>query len=62
MLTDNVLDITSGIDKINFQKVVKLTKMEFDNLKKGNFPDDDLEKVKKYALNSIRYSEDFPEV
>lgn len=52
ILTDNVLVINSGIDKINLMNVINEIKKEMEDLKKGNITDEEIESAKKTYISS----------
>lgn len=49
---DNILIIRAGIDKTNFKKVVDLISKDLQEMKKGNFSDNDI-KIAKETYDSI---------
>lgn len=58
---DSIMIIRSGIDKINFDKAIKLIKEDLEEMKKGNFNDNDIKIAKEYfntALDEIEERED----
>ena len=55
---DNILTITSGIDRDNFDKSVKLITKILNELKKGKFSDKDIENAKEYYLSSLEEFEE----
>ena len=57
---DNLLLITSGITKDNYNKIMILIKKEMDDMRKGKFSDEDLEKAKKYYLSILEEIDDKP--
>lgn len=57
---DNLLLISSGITKDNYKKIMTLIKKEMDDMKKGNFSDEDLDKAKKYYLSILEEIDDKP--
>ncbi len=59
-LATNLLIITAGIDKDDYNKTVKLIRREINNILKGNFDDSLIEKVKINYLNALDELEDSP--
>ena len=57
---DNLLLITSGITKENYKKMMTLIKKEMDDMRKGNFTEEELEKAKKYYLTILEEIDDKP--
>lgn len=57
---DNLLTISSGINKESFDKVVKLIKTEINNMAKGNFDEGDLKRAQEDIVNIIDNIEDKP--
>lgn len=57
---DRLLTIRSGINKESYNKALKLIKVEFDNMAKGNISDDELAKAKEDRLSVARSIEDNP--
>jgi predicted Zn-dependent peptidase len=57
---DNLLTISSGINKESYQKALKLIKAELDNMGKGKIAEDEIKRAKKDSLNIIRSIEDKP--
>ena len=57
---DNLLLITSGITKDNYNKIMILIKKEMDDMRKGKFTSEDLEKAKKYYLTILEEVDDKP--
>ncbi len=57
---DNLILITSGITKDNYNKMMTLIKKEMNDMKKGNFSLDDLDKAKKYYLSLLEEIDDKP--
>ena len=55
---DNLLTITAGIDKYNFEKTLDLTSKILMSLKKGKFSDKDINLAKQYYLSSIEEIEE----
>ena len=50
---DNTLIIRAGISKNNFEQVVKLTELEMNDMRKGKFTSDDIDKAKNMYVNAI---------
>ncbi len=57
---DNILLISSGITKENYDKTYSLIKKELENMKKGLFDETDIEKAKNFYLSGLREIEDNP--
>ena len=57
---DNLLFITSGITKNNFDKVVKLVKEQISEIRKGNFTDEEIEKAKIRYISLVDEMYDYP--
>ena len=57
---DNMLIIISGITKENYNKMMILIKKEMDDMRKGNFSDEDLDKAKKYYISLLEEIDDKP--
>lgn len=57
---DNLLTISSGINKDNFKLTLKLIKKEMDNISKGKISDEELSKAKENILGTIKSIEDNP--
>ena len=57
---DNLLLISSGITKDNYKKMMTLIKKEMDDMRKGNFTEEELEKAKKYYLTILEEVDDKP--
>ena len=57
---DNILTISSGINKESFNKTVKLIKEEFANMSKGNISEEELKRAQEEMLNIIQNIEDKP--
>lgn len=57
---DNLLFITSGITKNNFDKVVKLIKKQLSEIQKGNFTDEEIEKAKAKYITLVDEMYDYP--
>lgn len=57
---DNILFITSGITKDNFEKVVKLVKQEIKNMEKGKFNEKDIEDAKTQYITMLDEFEESP--
>lgn len=56
----NVMTITSGIDRVNNNKALDLIKEELNNMKIGNFNDEDINNAKKAYTNEVISSIDSP--
>lgn len=56
----NTLLIDSGIEKENFEKAEKAIKEQFEEIRKGNFTDDEIENAVLSMLNSIKGIGDTP--
>ena len=59
--TDNILTISSGINKENYSKMLILIEKEMKDMIKGKFDIEDIEKAKEYCLASLDEIEDVPE-
>ena len=57
---DNLLFITSGITKNNFDKVIKLIRKEINEIKKGNFTLEEIEKAKIRYISLMDEMYDYP--
>lgn len=57
---DNILLISSGINKENYSKMMILINKEMSDMKKGEFSDEEIEKAKKYYISSLEEIEDNP--
>lgn len=57
---DNVLTVSSGINKESYNKTLKLIKSEFENMSKGNILEDELNRAKEDMLSIIQNIEDKP--
>ena len=57
---DNMMYISAGIDKANFDKTVKLVTNILEKLKKGKFTDKDVNIAKEYYQSSITSIEENP--
>ncbi|MBE6153732.1 MAG: insulinase family protein [Firmicutes bacterium] len=57
---DNLLIIYSGINKNSYDKAVDLIKKELNNMKKGKFTDEEINKAKENMLASLETIEDSP--
>lgn len=55
---DNLLLITSGITKTNFDNVVKLIKKEMKDIEKGSFEEEDIDKAKRNYISLLDELED----
>jgi predicted Zn-dependent peptidase len=55
---DNVLTVSSGINKDAYSKTLKLVKTEFDNMAKGNITEDEINRAKEDMLSIIKNIED----
>lgn len=56
----NVMTITSGIDKKNYDKTLELIKEELHNMLLGNFTEQDIDNAKKSYINYVISSLDSP--
>jgi predicted Zn-dependent peptidase len=57
---DNILTISSGINKESFDKALKLIRQEFDNIAKGKITEDELKRAQEDMLSIIKSIEDRP--
>ena len=57
---DNLLIITSGINKENFDKTFSLIKKEMNDIQNGIFTDEEIENAKKYYLSLLEEALDNP--
>ncbi|MDD2470052.1 MAG: insulinase family protein, partial [Bacilli bacterium] len=57
---NNLLTISSGVNKESFDKTVKLIKTEINNMAKGNFDESDLKRAQQDIVNIIKNIEDKP--
>ena len=57
---DNIMVISSGINKENYSKMMILIKKEMKDMQKGNFTLEDVEKAKKYYISALDEIEDNP--
>ena len=57
---DNLLFITSGITKNNFDKVVKLIKQQIKEIQQGNFNFEEIEKAKIRYISMVDEMYDYP--
>ena len=57
---DNLLFITSGIAKSNFDKVVSLVKKQLKDIQKGNITDEEIEKAKIKYISLVDEMYDYP--
>ena len=57
---DNLLFISSGISKDNYSKIMILIDKEMDDMRKGNFDEDEIEKAKINYLSNLEEIEDSP--
>lgn len=57
---DNLLFITSGITKSNFEKVVTLVKKQLKAIQKGDFTEEEIEKAKIRYISIIDEMYDYP--
>ena len=57
---DNILLISSGITKENYNKMLILIDKEMDDIKKGYITEDELINAKKYYLSGLEEIEDSP--
>ena len=58
---DNVLTISSGINKENYSKMLILIEKEMKNMTKGKFDLEDIEKAKEYCYAGLKEIEDTEE-
>ncbi|MDO4963496.1 MAG: pitrilysin family protein [bacterium] len=58
---NSILFVRAGINKNDLKKTLSLIKKEFNNMKKGNFKNDDIIKAKITYVNSIKELEDNPQ-
>lgn len=57
---DNILFITSGINKENFEKVVKLIKEELKSMKLGKFKEKDIDDAKMQYISMLEEFKEYP--
>ncbi len=57
---DNILLISSGITKDNYNKMLILIDKEMDDMKKGNITEEEIINAKKYYLSGLEEIEDSP--
>lgn len=57
---DNILTISSGINKENYSKMLILIKKELQDMQDGKFDEEDIEKAKKYYISALEEIEDNP--
>ena len=57
---DNLLIVSSGINKESYDLAVKLIKEQFDNMSKGIIDDDELNRAKEDIISIIKSVEDKP--
>lgn len=57
---DNLLTISSGINKENFNKTLILINKEMADMRDGNFSEDDINKAKRYYISALESIEDSP--
>jgi len=50
----NNIFIRAGIEIENYEKALKIIKEQLDDMKNGNFTDDDIENAKKYMISGIK--------
>ncbi len=50
---DNLLIITSGFSKENYSKMIFLIKKEMEDIRKGLFDEEEIEKAKKYYISAL---------
>jgi predicted Zn-dependent peptidase len=55
---DNILTVSSAINKESYEKTLKLIKAEFDNMAKGNISEEELNRAKEDMLSIIKIIED----
>ncbi len=58
---DSIMVLQAGIDAKNFKKTVALIEHEMDDMKKGNFTEEDIDKAKKTYQNAIQEIMDSPQ-
>ena len=59
-MLDGVITITSGIDKSKYKKAVKLIKKALEDIKRGDFDTEEIEKGKITFINSCKEIYDYP--
>lgn len=57
---DNILTVSSGINKESYDKTLKLIKAEFDNMAKGSISEEELKRAQEDMLSIIKSIEDKP--
>lgn len=55
---DNMLIIRAGIDRVNYTKAITIITKKLDEMKKGKFSEEDINKVKEEYLNSLENLEE----
>lgn len=58
---DNILTISSGINKENYSKMIILIEKEMKDMVKGKFTEEDIEKAKEYCYAGLKEIEDTQE-
>ena len=58
-MLDGIITITSGIDKSEFEKAVDLVKKAIEEMQKGDFDEEEIEKGKITFINSCKYIYDY---
>ena len=54
----NNIFINSGIEIPNYEKALEIIKEQLEDMKKGNFTEEDIENAKKYMVNGINSVEE----
>ncbi len=54
----NIMLIASGIEKDKYSQMIKLIKKEMEDMRKGLFSEEDIDKAKKYAISLLEEIED----
>ena len=57
---DNIMLISSGINKENYSKILILINKEMQDMREGIFSDEDVEKAKTYYISALEEVEDNP--
>lgn len=57
---DNILLISSGITKDNYSKIMTLIDKEMNDMRKGLFDEEDIDKAKRFCLSTLDQIEDNP--
>ncbi|MBR5369832.1 MAG: insulinase family protein [Bacilli bacterium] len=55
---DNMVTIKSGIDRVNFTKVINIITKKLDEMKKGKFSDEDINSAKEEYINALENLEE----